>query len=405
MQIESSSKIKNILFIGSTGSGKSTTCNTISRLNPGPFIVGHEVSSCTSQLQEHICAEERIKIIDMPGFQDNTKAEKQIDQIFRQIILKLADPTGESTNNIDAFVLVCKLNPRPQTLKKDLERMRQIFGTVSLKSLILLVVKDPRQTGKNSEFLSELKGMHEIVKLIREGKEEQPHEGWFCTWDNLRPLEGQQEELIRKIERLEPYTYRKYLESEKEVKVLIDENLRKKMENEIARASKDHEKDQLLKKHYIQEIERKFAEERANILKATEDAHSEVRNFLTVVSRMKEEDTRKLREFYEQMSRQNEEREARTLEILSRNEDASRENMAELMEENRKLLDQQNQQLVQLLQQAQENEREEEEGGGEDFVQLIFGTITSAGTGMVKNLVAMGFGLLEKNLTEKCNIF
>ena len=403
MQIESSPKIKNILFVGSTGSGKSTTCNTISRLNPGPFIVSHDVSSCTSQLQEHICPEERIKIIDMPGFQDNTKTEKHIDQIFRQIILKLADPTGESTNSIDAFVLVCKLNPRPQTLKKDLDRMKQLFGTVSLKSLILLVIHDPKETAKKSNFLSQLAEMHEIVKLIREGKEEQPHDGWFCTWDNFCPLGGQQEELIRKIERLEPYTYRKYLESEKEVKVLIDEKLRKEMEKEIARASKDHENDQILRRHHIQEIERKYAEERASMLKATEDAHSDVRNFLTVVSRMKEEDTRKLKEFYEQMSRQNKESEARTVEILRRNEDVSREKISELMEGNRKLLDQQNQQLVQLLQQAQENEREE--GGDGNLVGLIFGHIASAGTGMIKNLVTIGFGQLEKNLTERCNMF
>lgn len=81
----------------------------------------------------------KIKTIDTPGFGDHRVPETRINQILKDLTLRIVKDEG-SSNRIDAFLLVVKLDPRPASLKVDLEQLVNIFGTAVMKSIILLPI-------------------------------------------------------------------------------------------------------------------------------------------------------------------------------------------------------------------------------------------------------------------------
>lgn len=68
------------MFLGTTGGGKSSTCNFI--VGKDYFPTGHSMTSMTSQISHLIDEKLGVKIIDTPGFGDTALNEKNIDQII-----------------------------------------------------------------------------------------------------------------------------------------------------------------------------------------------------------------------------------------------------------------------------------------------------------------------------------
>lgn len=71
----------NVVFIGNTGVGKSTTCNWIA--GEDVFPSSDDMTSCTSYITTYNSKKvPNLRIIDTPGFNDNRQDEKVIDNIL-----------------------------------------------------------------------------------------------------------------------------------------------------------------------------------------------------------------------------------------------------------------------------------------------------------------------------------
>ncbi len=60
--------------------------------------------------------------------------------LVKELTSEIVSFDNGSTNQIDLFLLVVKLDPRPLTLKNDLVCLRNLFGSKALKSVILLPI-------------------------------------------------------------------------------------------------------------------------------------------------------------------------------------------------------------------------------------------------------------------------
>jgi len=200
-----STLIRNVVVLGSNGSGKSSTCNTLFGGGEKPFAVGHDELSCTKDLCEHFSDSKKIRIFDTPSFGDTRFGDRRIDRTLRQLNSIFSDSKERSSKVIDAFLLVFRLSPRATTLRSDLDKIKEIFGSEALKSVILLPIYSEK-TVSSELFLEKLSHMDEVVRLLKEAKEEEPSEDWFCVWDNLNPREGQETELLQKMRKLRLFT-------------------------------------------------------------------------------------------------------------------------------------------------------------------------------------------------------
>jgi len=169
--------------------------------------VGHEEISCTRTIIQHVVEPKRINLIDTPDFSDNRINETQLSEIFSTLELLYSDLKERNSRQIDAFILVVRLSPRAQTLKSDLQKIKRLFGTAAIRSMVMLLIYSEEE-GENQgkDFLKSLLEMGQVVKLLKEGKKEEPNENWFCVWNNKRPVKGQEEELMKKVSNLQPYT-------------------------------------------------------------------------------------------------------------------------------------------------------------------------------------------------------
>jgi len=218
--------VRNFMFVGSTGAGKSSSCNTICRsaskqLNNkeepekevDPFPVGHEEISCTKTITQHVIEPKRMNLIDTPDFSDHRLNETKLSEIFSTLELLYSDLKERNSRQIDAFILVVRLSPRAQTLKADLQKLKTLFGAAAIRSMIMLLIYPEDEKNEGKDFLKSLFEMGEVLKLLREGKGEEPNENWFCVWNNKHPRKGQEEELLDKISKLQPYTRSELSES------------------------------------------------------------------------------------------------------------------------------------------------------------------------------------------------
>jgi len=195
----SSEDVKNVIFLGSTGSGRSSTCNTISGLTKGPFSVNHKPVSEETHANYYVSESKNIRLIDTPGFGDSKISETKIDEILKQ----LASTFG---GKIHAFVLVVKINSHAETLPSDIDRIRDVFGDAALKNLIILPIYTSNQ---KQDFLKELNKYDQVIKAMKKAKGEEPNQNWFCLWNNQKPRENQEYEFFEKINNLEPYIFDK----------------------------------------------------------------------------------------------------------------------------------------------------------------------------------------------------
>ena len=273
IQASTLKKTLNIAFLGSTGNGKSATCNTIyGESSDFPFKVGHRASGQTNQVVEFTSKSKNIRIIDTPGFGDNRFDEVFINSVLRQFTQAVLDSANNENPQIDAFVLVIRLNPRASTLKNDLIHTRDLFGSTALKSLIMLVIHSENPESSAAEFLEDLKEMKEIVNILKEAKKEGPNENWFVMWDNKKPKPNQEKELLEKIAKLEPYTNKKFIEADKEIKERINAQIQESVQRETSRLKREFQDDQVELMVKLKEMEKTFQKEKEELIQAREEA-------------------------------------------------------------------------------------------------------------------------------------
>jgi len=241
--------IKNIIVLGSTGCGKSSTCNTICDQSDNPFFVDHnEVSGLTHSAQSFI-ESKNIMLYDTPGFGDCRLDERNIDKNIRQVLFTVFNPyspTARNTN-IDAFFLVLKIGSHAPTLRTDIERIIDLFGPLSLKSLLFIPIYEDIENIQKP-FLEILHQDKYVLKILKEVRNEEPNEDWFCIWNNIKPSENQEQELFSKIRQLPRYTNQQFIRHNNEIeKYSSQETNSPKLKKLVKQTEENWEKNSSLK--------------------------------------------------------------------------------------------------------------------------------------------------------------
>jgi len=359
--------IRNLVFVGSKGSGKTTTCDKISGV--------HSLSkSSSSQTRIINCVHEihdpkRFKLYDTDAFEKGIFEHQSIRKMYQSLFTIFVDPRHHSTKQIDAFILVFKMNPRPQTLKADLERLRDIFGSIAFHSLILLpIYSDVEEYQKihhehvpnTKDFLEKLREMDEVVRIIKEGREDEPNESWFCLWDNLNPREGQERELLDKIQRMEPYTGKRFMLSEHEVKERIRMRYKEGLSNEIVKIKKEFEEDKERQEKEILEVEREYDEKKKALFEMREYAEASIGELSTLVKSVNANTKAALQVLYEDLMYERQKTVERFLDQIEGKHVEYDKKLDEYLKTNQKMLKNFEEKLEQKIlenEEVQENRR------------------------------------------------
>jgi len=226
------------------------------------------------QVVEYTAESKGIRVIDTPGFGDNRFDEARISSVIKQFTKAIVDPLDLSNPKIDAFILVVRLNPRATTLRSDINHARDLFGSIMLKSMIMVVIDNnyPENGYKAEEFLRDLKDMSEVANILTEFKGEEPNNDWFVMWDNKNPRAGQEKELFQKMEKLEPYTHKKFIEADQEIKQRINAHIKDEVDRETSRIRRDYEDNQDLLETKLKEMQKMYKEKVHEIIQERNEA-------------------------------------------------------------------------------------------------------------------------------------
>ncbi|KJA26249.1 hypothetical protein HYPSUDRAFT_133082 [Hypholoma sublateritium FD-334 SS-4] len=153
-----------IAVMGATGTGKSTFINRI--LGPESLVrdkpaVGHELKSCTSQLQPILLTpttypnlprefDGRLIIVDTPGFDDTYEDDSEI---LRRISVWLAASYSDSMK-LGGMIYMHEISqPRMSgTARANTEVFQKLCGSTSMSSVFLVTTKwDDVDVGQGSK--------------------------------------------------------------------------------------------------------------------------------------------------------------------------------------------------------------------------------------------------------------
>lgn len=272
-------KYKNIVLFGSTGNGKSTTGNLI--LNDGNpdgekhFKESDDMGSCTLDMNYKDNSELKLRVIDLPGTGDTRVTGEVIDNKHKRLTEIVVSFDGNSTNQIDTFLIVVQATPRLSTIKSDLDKFISLFGEVGLKSLIIIIIETNERSKKKNDddFLNELKKMDEINDILKSGKNLDSFDpaDWYLRWDNFEPRENQIEELLARINKVEPYTHEKFQIALKEIEERMNAKLEVAKAEERKKLNELHKEESALKDAEIKKLEEKYIlEKKENEIKIRE---------------------------------------------------------------------------------------------------------------------------------------
>ena len=152
------STTKNIILVGVTGSGKSTTGNCLFEQMPdmnkilhGPFVTDSGASGCTQLFNIQESKKHNLKIIDTVGFCDpNINAETCLADLRKSM--------NEINNTIHLIIYVFKKDRLTDNDVKFFELVQNdIFNNIEKTNSLLLVTHCPKgwvEKQKKNVFLS-----------------------------------------------------------------------------------------------------------------------------------------------------------------------------------------------------------------------------------------------------------
>jgi hypothetical protein len=203
--------MRNVVFLGSKKSGKSMSCNTFCQRK----LFKSSENESTSVVSSNEISEEKLKIYDTPPLSDDSFNEDKIqDELVREILL---DSNG--SKQIDAFILVLNFDLSPDQVDSDLDSLRNMFGEDAWKSTIFLIIHQSSNPTDREVHL-QLYKIDSMIEKMKSVKNETLNSNWYCRWDNLEPKPNQKRELLTKIQNLEAYTLRRYLQA----RIKLDKN-------------------------------------------------------------------------------------------------------------------------------------------------------------------------------------
>jgi len=172
------------------------------------------------------------------------------------------------------------------------------------------------ETIDSAQAVEEFKELTEVVRILKEGKKEDINENWLCVWDNINPKQGQEEELFRKIDKLEPYTHEKFIEAEREVKARIDKKVKAELDRQIAIVKRESDLDKKAQEEKIRNLEAKSAKNKEEMMKARDQAQNNTAQLIAAMQKMGQENKEELMRLFEKMQEDREEANRKNAESL-----------------------------------------------------------------------------------------